>query len=192
MANSEDKLRSLYQQRKRQTTAPSSIRKVALDHAKYSQENSHIWPKFGKQFSFAGACVALLALGLLVRQTLMFNESPEVVQNLIDIEHQQTIPIPASRDFNQRYQDAKSDLERSQLTMAIHHKSFAMIASVGESWELKMCDRQSVAISSELLAELASNNALALNVEQGDFVEIAFSETGLIIGIEKPSMQLTC
>lgn len=191
MSNEDRKLDSLYQKRKRSVKTPESIRKTALEHSKTQQEKHSGWPRFGKQFNFVTACIGLLALGLLIQQTLTFDET-HVTHRVVQIEREQLSSQSERNSINQKYQAAKNELAQSQITMSIHHKRTALIAKIGDSWELKTCDDRSFALSASLLSELAANNALTLNVDQGDFVEIAFSETGLILGIEKAPDILAC
>ncbi len=189
----DDKLTSLYRQRKLQIETPDSIRRVALKHAKERTANPEtVWWNFGRQLSLATGFACIVMLGILVNYTMSDRGEFKRDETVVEITRLSTVPHSIRETLNEDYRQATNRLAQRQLTTAIHHKQVAQLAYSEAGWEVKMCDNKSLQISSLLLAELAANNALALDAHQGDFVELAFSDTGLLIGITKTNTPLHC
>ncbi|MDM7861528.1 hypothetical protein QTP81_13075 [Alteromonas sp. ASW11-36] len=193
MTEQDKQLQQLYQQRKSAVKTPTEIKQVALGQSKQSATVSpHSWPVFGRQMGMVTACVGLLALGLLVRHTITGYQEPEYVHANIEYHalSDEAVSVNTARRID--YENATQAFQESQLRIAIHHKKLAQIASIGDGWELKMCDNSALSISPMLLAELAANNALKIDIERGDFVQIAFSDAGRILAIEKQPTTRHC
>lgn len=193
MSESDEKLNVLYRQRKANVKPPESIRHAAMNAAKKTEQQPSLgWLSFGKQLHLITACIGIVVLGLLVKHTLQAPPQPTAMETHIET-------LSASPEAGISTLSKSADLavaqqahSRRQLTMAIHHKEVAQVANTQGIWELRMCNRESITLSPELMAELAQQNALTDGIQHGDFVQIAFAENGLVISIEKPLTPLEC
>lgn len=193
MTDQDKELQQLYQQRKGALKTPSEIKQVALGQSKNSAKPlAQSWSIFGQQVGLVTACVGLLALGLLVQHTITGYDEPEYVHAQIEYHalSDESISVNTARRID--YENATQAFQESQIRIAVHHKKLAQIASVGNGWQLKMCDNSALSISPMLLTELAANNALKVDLVQGDFVQIAFSDAGRILAIEKQPTTRHC
>lgn len=193
MTDQDKELQQLYQQRKATVKTPSEIKQVALGQSKNSAKPlAQSWSIFGQQVGLVTACVGLLALGLLVHHTITGYDKPEYVHAQIEYHalSDESISVNTARRID--YENATQAFQESQIRIAVHHKKLAQIASIGNGWQLKMCDNSALSISPMLLTELAANNALKVDLVQGDFVQIAFSDAGRILAIEKQPTTRHC
>ena len=193
MSKPDEKIDALYQQRKSRVQPPDSIRLATLNAARKSeQQENKSWLGFGKQLHLITACLGVVMLGLLVKNTLQAPMPPTAMETHIERAEPTPEAMLVTRSRTADLSEAKHAYEQRQLTMAIHHREVAQIANTQGIWELRMCNQQSITLSEEVMQELALQNALYDGIKTGDFVQIAFSQNGKIIGIEKQTTPLAC
>lgn len=65
--------------------------------------------------------------------------------------------------------------------------------SVSENmWQLKTCDDEVMQLSDELISALTQIQQIDMQLNSGDVVEIAFDQSGIILGIQRSHAPLSC
>ncbi len=61
-----------------------------------------------------------------------------------------------------------------------------------QGWQLKSCDDEVLQLSNELIEALSNIKQIDAQISSGDTVEIAFDQTGIILGITRSGNYLQC
>ncbi|MEP1444756.1 MAG: hypothetical protein ABJK37_01405 [Paraglaciecola sp.] len=185
---SDEALQRLYVRRKSQHAAPTSIKRHVLTQQQDKQSTAYIF----KRISYvAVAASTLLLINLLLLQQadqVSTHYQYQVAQlHTLDVE-----PESFSDSINNRHAEHYKNYLAQKQTYAAHHKSKAVLQLVDEGWRLKSCDNQVLQISNDLIAALSQMRQIDSQISSGDAVEIAFDQTGIILGITRSGNHLRC
>jgi hypothetical protein len=119
----------------------------------------------------------LLLIGLLVR-------------------HQADLSSPALNyqtvQFHSLDSDTQSQAEIINNRYAAHYNKQAVLRLQYDGWQLKTCDQEVIRLSQELVLALDAMQQLDVQLNSGDIVDIAFDQTGIILGIQHSIKALFC
>lgn len=185
---SDEEINALYSQRKSQHLAPLSIKRQILSEQQNNQGIEYIF----KRISFvAVAASTLILMGLLIIQQ-SDRVSSEVDFQLVQMHTLESSPESLSDNINSRYAKHYRDYLAQQQTYSAHHKTKAVLHLADDGWQLKSCDRQSLQLSNDLIAALNNIEKIDAQIANGNTVEIAFDQTGIVLGITKVPKTLEC
>jgi hypothetical protein len=187
----DEELKQLYTQRKAQHTAPLSIKRQLLAKQQDNQSTTFI---FRRMSYVAVAASTLLLMSLLLLQ----QTEPIRVDDGYQIVQIHTLKQPASGqsvDIKHRYANHYQDYLAQKELYAAHHKTKARLNFVDDGWQLTSCNNETKAtlqISNDLIAALSNIQQVDTHINTGDIVEIAFDQTGIILGITRSGNHLQC
>jgi hypothetical protein len=186
--NTDEALEQHYARRKLQHPAPASIKRQLLTKQQDNQGTAYIFRRIS--YVAAAASTLLLMSLLLIQQSDPI--SAELDYQLVQLHTLETNTETVSDSINNRYANHYYDYLAQKKTYAAHHKSKAVLHFVDEGWQLKNCDDEVLQLSSELIAALANIQQIDTQISSGDAVEIAFDQTGIILGITRSGNYLSC
>lgn len=183
-----DSLEQLYAKRKRQQTAPASIRRNVLAKQQDSLGTAYIF----RRISY----VAVAASTLLLMSLLLIQQPPEtsseISYQIVQLHSLGNNTETLTARFKNRYADHYHDYLAQKQTYAAHHKTKASLKLIDDGWQLQSCDDQVLQLSNELIAALSNIQQIDTMINNGDAVEIAFDQTGIILGITRSGNYLRC
>jgi hypothetical protein len=184
--HTDDSLEQLYANRKLQHSAPASIKR----HVLTKQQDNHSTAYIFKRISY----VAVAASTLLLMSLLLIQHSDQVSTELkYQVVQLHTLDTERlSESINNRYADHYKNYLTQQKTYAAHHRTKATLQLMDDGWQLKSCDNEVLQLSKELIAALSNIQQIDTNIGNGDAVEIAFDQTGIILGISRSGNHLRC
>lgn len=185
---SADGLEQQYVKRKRQHPAPASIKRYVLAKQQENQSTAYIFKRIGY---VAVAASTLLLMSLLILQHSN-QDSTQINYQTVQIHTLDIEPERASDGINNRYAAHYKNYLAQKKTYAAHHKSKAVLHLVDTGWQLKSCDNEVLQISHELIAALSNIQQIDSQILSGDAVEIAFDQSGIILGITRSGNHLRC
>jgi hypothetical protein len=185
---SEDALQQHYARRKRKHPAPASIKR----HVMAKQQENHGTAYIFRRISY----VAVAASTLLLMSLLLIQQSKQVSTELnyqvVQLHTLDTNIEPLSDRIKNRYAGHYNDYITQKKKYAAHHKTKATLHLADDGWQLKGCDDVVLQLSNELVAALINIQQIDSQISTGDAVEIAFDQTGIILGITRSGNYLTC
>ena len=185
---SDDVLEQHYAKRKLQHPAPASIKRHVLAKQQDNQSTAYIF----RRISYvAAAASTLLLFSLLVIQQ-SDPVSTELNYQIVQLHSLDTNTEDLSDSINNRYAKHYNDYLTQKKTYAAHHKTKAALNLTDEGWQLKSCDNEILQLSNELIAALSNIQQIDTLISSGDAVEIAFDQTGIILGITRSGNHLSC
>lgn len=186
---SDEALQQLYVRRKNQYSAPASIKRHILTRQQQDKQSTAYIFKRISYVAVAASTLLLISLLLLQQADQVPTKYQyQVVQlHTLDVE-----PEGLSASINHRHAEHYKNYLAQKRTYAAHHKSKAMLQLVDDGWQLKSCDNQVLQISNELIAALSQIQRIDSHISSGDAVEIAFDQTGIILGITRSGNHLRC
>ncbi|MEP2651912.1 MAG: hypothetical protein ABJH06_07935, partial [Paraglaciecola sp.] len=183
---SEDTLSVLYSKRKSEYRAPTTIKRKILKAQ--LTENTHT-AIFNRISYVAVAASTLLLVGVILLRQEQLN-MPELTYQTVEIHSLKPSNELSSASIRNRYaQNYKTYLEH-QKAFAQHHQKHATLTVTGKFWELKTCDDEIMQISEELIVALNKIQRIDSKLSSGDIVQIAFDQSGMILGIQGSSVHL--
>lgn len=192
MANSdkysEQKLNALYQQRKAQNPAPTSIKRQVLVKNQSVISSQQIWRRITH---VAVAASTLLLFGLVYWHHYSWQDDKQQISTMhyTSIELHSLAPSKQSDAISERYAKHYNNYLSQQQILAFHHKKQAVLQQMHDGWQLQTCDQQVVKVSRDLIDALRNIHQIEGTFKTGDHVEMMFDKSGLILGI-KPSPKL--
>lgn len=185
---SDDALEQHYINRKRQHPAPASIKRYVLAKQQENQSTGYIFKRIGY---VAVAASTLLLMSLLLLQ----HSNQDATQINYQTVQMHTLDIKPERlsvGINHRNAEHYKNYLAQKKTYAEHHKSKAVLHLVDTGWQLKSCDNEVLQLSNELIAALSKIQQIDSQILSGDAVEIAFDQSGIILGITRSGTPLRC
>jgi hypothetical protein len=186
--HTDDALEQHYAKRKLQHHAPASIKRHILAKQQDNKFTAYIF----RRISY----VAVAASTLLLMSLLLIKKSDQVPAELsYQLVQLHTLEINTEHltdSFKNRYAKHYNDYLAQKKTYAAHHKTKAVMHLVDEGWQLKNCDDEVLSLSNELIAALSKIQQIDTQIINGDAVEIAFDQTGIILGITRSGNHLRC
>ena len=186
--HNEDSLEQLYTKRKLQHSAPASIKRKVLAQQQDNQSTVYIFRRIS-YVAVAASTLLLLSLLLIQQPNQVSSELHYQVVQLHSLETK-TEDLPDS--FKNRYAAHYKNYLAQKQTYAAHHKTKAALQLMDEGWQLRSCDNEVLQLSKELIAALSNMQQIDTNIINGDAVEIAFDQTGIILGITRSGNHLRC
>jgi len=186
--HSDDALEQHYAKRKRQHTAPASIKRQILAKQQDNQSITYIFRRIG-YVAVAASTLLLMSL-LLIQQSDQV--SPTINYQIVQLHTLDTDTENVSDSISNRYAKHYNNYLAQKKTYAAHHKSKAVLHLVDGNWQLKSCDNKVLQLSSELIAALSNIQRIDTQISSGDEVIIAFDQTGIILGITRSGNHLRC
>lgn len=186
--HSDDALEQHYAKRKRQHTAPAAIKRHVLAKQQDNQSITYIFRRIG-YVAIAASTLLLMSL-LLIQQSDQV--SPEINYQVVQLHSLDTETEGLSDSIKSRYANHYNDYLAQRKTYAAHHKAKAVLHLVDAGWQLKSCDNEVLQLSNELIAALSKIQQIDTQINSGDAVEIAFDQTGIILGITRSGNHLRC
>lgn len=187
-ASSEQSLKEQYAKRKRQHLAPPSIKRYVLMKQQNHQTNAHIF----KRLSY----VAVAASTLLLMSFLLIERSERGLPNadiaVVQIHTLSPEVESLSEHLNSRYASHYHDYLKQKQTFAAHHKKRAMLRDTDDGWQLATCDNEVLQLSDELITALVGMQQIDTQLKTGDMVDIAFDQSGIVLGIVRSGNYLRC
>ena len=184
----DESLEQYYAKRKRQHQAPASIKRHILTKLHADQGITYIF----RRISY----VALAASTLLLMSLLLLQQSDQVSAELdyqvVQLHSLETHAESLSSSIKNRYADHYNDYLAQKNTYTAHHKTKAILHLADQGWQLKSCDDEVLQLSNELIAALSNIKQIDAQISSGDTVEIAFDQTGIILGITRSGNYLQC
>lgn len=185
---SDDALKQHYVKRKRQHSAPASIKRYVVAKQQDNQSTAYIF----RRISY----VAVAASTLLLMSLLLIQHSDpvstELNYQLVQMHTLDSEPESLSDSIKNRYAEHYKNYLTQKKTYAAHHKAKAVVHFVDAGWQLKNCDNEILQLSNELIAALSNIQQIDSQLISGDEVEIAFDQTGIILGITRSGNHLRC
>jgi hypothetical protein len=186
--HNEDALKQLYAKRKLRHLAPASVKRNVLAKQQDNQGTAFIF----RRISF----VALAASTLLLMSLLLIQQSDQVVTEInyqtVQLHTLETNTERLSDSIKNRYADHYNSYLAQKKTYAAHHITKAALRFVDDGWQLKSCDDEVLQLSNQLIAALSNIQQIDAQISSGDAVEIAFDQTGIILGITRSGNYLQC
>jgi hypothetical protein len=186
--HNEDALKQLYAKRKLRHLAPASVKRNVLAKQQDNQGTAFIF----RRISF----VALAASTLLLMSFLLIQQSDQVVTEInyqtVQLHTLETNTERLSDSIKNRYADHYNSYLAQKKTYAAHHITKAALRFVDDGWQLKSCDDEVLQLSNQLIAALSNIQQIDAQISSGDAVEIAFDQTGIILGITRSGNYLQC
>jgi hypothetical protein len=186
--HNEDALKQLYAKRKLRHLAPASVKRNVLAKQQDNQGTAFIF----RRISF----VAVAASTLLLMSLLLIQHSDQVVTEInyqtVQLHTLETNTERLSDSIKNRYADHYNSYLAQKKTYAAHHITKAALRFVDDGWQLKSCDDEVLQLSNQLIAALSNIQQIDAQISSGDAVEIAFDQTGIILGITRSGNYLQC
>jgi hypothetical protein len=186
--HSDDALKQLFAKRKRQHTAPAAIKRHVLAKQQDNQSITYIFRRIG-YVAVAASTLLLMSL-LLIQQPDQV--STEINYHVVQLHTLDNDTKSLSDSIKSRYAKHYNDYLAQQKTYAAHHKTKAVLQLVDEGWQLKNCENEVLQLSNELISALSNIQQIDSQIISGDEVEIAFDQTGIILGITRSGNHLRC
>jgi hypothetical protein len=184
-------LDKLYQQRKSLHKAPHAVQKRVMQEAK-ARQGRQSWKlnlfNWTTGISLTAATLFLISLVALQWQNLPLLPTSVVQYNWVEmhsLEEEYANVSDASYSSKVKYEQHYAEFLSKQQTFARHHDKIASLKRLDEGWELTTCDEQLVKISAELVQALRELNRIEAELQSGDWVDVAFTKEGRIIGIRQ-------
>jgi hypothetical protein len=181
-------LQQLYAKRKLEHLAPASVKRHVLTKQQNTQGTAYIFRRINY--------VAVAASTLLLMSLLLIQQSDQVVTEInyqiVQLHTLETNTERSSDSIKNRYADHYNGYLAQKKTYAAHHKTKAALSFVDDGWQLKSCDDEVLQLSNELIAALSNIQQIDAQISSGDAVEIAFDQTGIILGITRSGNYLQC
>jgi len=186
--HSDDELEKHYAKRKLQHSAPASIKRHVLAKQQDNQSTAYIF----RRISYVAVAASTLLL-----MSLLLIQQPDQVSKGIDYQLVQLHTLDTNTEscsdcIKNRYANHYNDYLAQKKTYAAHHKTKAVLNLAIEGWQLKGCDDEVLQLSNELIAALSNIQQIDPQINSGDAVEIAFDQTGIILGISRSGNHLRC
>lgn len=183
-----DPLEQLYAKRKGQYSAPPSIKRQLLAKQRESQSTAHIFKRIS-YVAVAASTLLLMSLLLIEQSDLV---SSKVKYQVVQLHSLETQPGSKSADIKHRYATHYNNYLSQKKTYTAHHKTKAALHLMENGWQLISCDQQVLQLTNELVAALSNLQQIDSQISSGDAVEIAFDQTGIILGITRSGNHLRC
>jgi hypothetical protein len=186
--HTDDALEQHYAKRKLRHPAPASIKRYILT----KQQDNNFTAYLFRRISY----VAVAASTLLLMSLLLIQQPAQIPAELgyqlVQLHTLETNTEHLSDSFKERYAKHYNDYLTQKKTYAAHHKTKAVMHLVDKGWQLKNCDDEVLSLSNELIAALSKIQQIDTQIISGDAVEIAFDQTGIILGITRSGNPLRC
>jgi hypothetical protein len=186
--HSDEKLASLYQQRKAQYVAPAGIKRQVLVKHQTLLSNQQIWRRI-THVAVAASTLLLCGLVFWHHYSWQSMEQQIATTHYTSIELHSLAPSKQSDAISERYATHYNDYLSQREILAFHHQKQAILQQTDNGWQLQTCDQQVVKVSQDLINALRNIHQIEGTFKTGDHVALMFDKTGLILGI-KPSPKL--
>ena len=183
-------LSQLYQRRKARSSSPSSIKRKIMEHEVFKPK-WHQW--FSRTSTLALGLSTLLLIGLVYVQHTNLNQANSThTYTMVEIHNLAPTEQPLSEHVRHRYAQHYNDyLKQKQVFAMTHHKP-AIIEKMDGEWALTTCQQELVKISDELIQALRQLDSIDTTLREGDAVQIAFDQSGIILGITRNHSAKMC
>ncbi|MBL4630880.1 MAG: hypothetical protein JKY14_06860 [Paraglaciecola sp.] len=181
-------LEQLYAKRKRQHLAPASVKREIMSKQQNNQGIAYIF----RRISYVAAAASTLLLMSLLLTQQSEQVTTELHYQIVQLHTLDTKTKPLFQSIKSRYAAHYKDYLAQKKTYAAHHKTKAILHLVEQGWQLKSCDDEILQLSNELIAALSNIHQIDAQINSGDTVEIAFDQTGIILGIIRSGNYLQC
>ena len=185
---SDETLTQHYARRKVSHRSPVSIKHKLL--AK-QQDDKSISKTFSRISYVAVAASTLLLFGLIMLQQTNIH-SPNLDYQTVQIHSLEMRDTLSSESIRRRYTEHYHNYLQQKNTYALHHKKQAKLYVHEGSWQLKTCDEKVLQLSQTLVQALDNMQKIDSQISSGDIVNIAFDQTGIILGIQRSANELHC
>lgn len=197
-------LTHLYKESKQQHPAPFKIKQAAIEKIRSQQETISILTLYKDWLPLtSAAAVALIVIGLF-----SFNHSLEllgpqehVASRIVVLEshgfsqgEQKTAhlteALPSNHNYAQKKEHYLKQYQDALRSMEIASTRIASIEVIDQHWMLKDCENNLIEISDKLIAQLKTEYRIESGLDVGEQVELAMSETGLILSIKTSAVNM--
>ncbi|WP_133468540.1 hypothetical protein [Paraglaciecola marina] len=185
---SEEALAKLYSKRKAAHLAPVSIKRKLLEKQTSHKTTTAI---FNRISYVAVAASTLLLISIMMFRNVQFNK-PQLAYQSVEIHTLNNAKDLSSEGIRNRYAQHYKDYLNQRKTYAQHHQKRAVLSVTENIWQLKTCDDEVMQLSEELISALTDLQQIDMQLNSGDVVEIAFDQSGIILGIQRSYTPLSC